>query len=442
MTKQLLEDKYDLFIDAFEEEMSLFPNDETGEIIRRVSQKHSFDISDKDFIYHLVKRIYKSWVDMDDDYFDIVTCWTLGTYFFDAWVTYPYVFINAIKRSGKTRLLKLMSVLCNNCVYTMSLKEAVLFRLPAVKGTGLFIDETEQISGREKSDLRELLNAAYKRGVSVFRMRRNPQTEKFEPDQFEVFVPIATANIKGIDDVLADRCITLTMERSLNTQITDKVEMFELDPKVRLFKYMMYDKTSNLVSIVHDDITKTYTLYISLINTNYTNNIINTFNTTNTDIINDFRKAKITGRDLELWLPLFIVKEVFTEVYSDIISIASKYAEERRTTDVMEDYTSNIIVTLARFIQDKNAEEFFLLNDICHLYNQENEIDEKNKWAMKSRRLQNQLKKLKLINERRRVGQGVEVRLRFDKIKSWIKRMGIEITPVEEKQETLVEKEF
>ncbi|MEM3063165.1 MAG: hypothetical protein QW303_06460, partial [Nitrososphaerota archaeon] len=184
MQQELLRDKYDMMIDWTCEQIFLFPDKNIQEIVAKAQDEFNYEIDGK-FLYHLLKKILKFWIDMEEDYYDIVACWILGTYFFDIWITYPYLFINAVKRSGKTRLLKLMSHLCKDGIYTMSLTESVLFRLPSIKKCGLFIDEVENIASKEKFALRELLNVAYKKGGKVFRMRKNPYSEKYVPEEFE-----------------------------------------------------------------------------------------------------------------------------------------------------------------------------------------------------------------------------------------------------------------
>jgi hypothetical protein len=424
--KSLMADKYDMAIDKILEEMRMFPQRALDTII--VETLSSFDLQlDTKFIYHLLKSIFESWIDMDENYYDIVTAWTLGTYFFDVWMSYPFIFINAVKRSGKTRLLKLLSYLSNNGVYTMSLKEAVLFRLPSIRKCGLFIDETEAISGHEKTDLRELLNVAYKRGAKVFRMRRNPQTEKFEPEEFELFVPIATANITGLDDVLSDRCLSLYLKRSDNKSITDRVEFYERDRRIRLFKFIMASgskeaQNASSVTLVRDACMKNYLSIIDYIDTSDTTY---TSDTTDSSDVKLIQKNDITGRDLELWLPLFIVKSIFTEDITDLVSIASEYVKERRTTDIMDDRDTSMLIFLSNFMSGRDQREFVSYNEIVNAYNFSEGLDSRSKYAMNANVLVRILKRLKIIIEKRRTNTSREVRLDIDEMKKRIERMGI-----------------
>ena len=242
------------------------------------------------------------------------------------------MYINAVKRSGKTRLLKLIAKLASNGIYTAELTEAVLFRLPSVKNCSLCIDEAENISSKEKGALRLLLNSAYKKGMKIYRARKSKATEKYVIDEFEIFMPISIANIYGIDDVLEDRCITIILERSSNIGITSKPEYFDLDLKFEMFKYIIDELAVHTsVGSACQYVKKQYTNYRLLssilrttgmpkqaFNTTYTTNTIYTTDILDTEdnkeleyIIRNTLKSGILGRDLECWYPLFIINSHF-----------------------------------------------------------------------------------------------------------------------------------
>jgi hypothetical protein len=47
------------------------------------------------------------------------------------------------------------------------------------------------------------------------------------------------ANISGMEDVLNDRWITLSLEKSSKTQITSLMEIFEYDDKIKETKELL-----------------------------------------------------------------------------------------------------------------------------------------------------------------------------------------------------------
>jgi len=85
--------------------------------------------------------------DIEEQHYKIIALWIIGTYFHKQFATYPYLFFNAPKSSGKSRLLKLVASLSWNGRYLISISEAVLFRT-ASKRT-FCIDEFERVGSKE-----------------------------------------------------------------------------------------------------------------------------------------------------------------------------------------------------------------------------------------------------------------------------------------------------
>ena len=110
--------------------------------------------------YRNLLEIYKKYCDWREEYYPIVSLWTIGTYFHQKMLTYPYLYFNASKESGKSRSVRLITFISDGGEMVNSMTEAVLFR---TKGT-LGIDEFERASRKGSENLLELLNSAYKRG--------------------------------------------------------------------------------------------------------------------------------------------------------------------------------------------------------------------------------------------------------------------------------------
>ena len=158
------------------------------------------------------------------------------TYLHKQFNAYPYLFVNAMKGSGKTRLLKLIAALSSNGEITAALSQAVLFRTS--NDTTMCIDEFENIGSREKSDLREILNACYKKGSKVKRMRKKKTIDGEQQviEEFELYRPLAMANIWGMEEVLGDRCISYLLEKSSNPIITKLIEDFDDNDCIKSIK--------------------------------------------------------------------------------------------------------------------------------------------------------------------------------------------------------------
>ncbi len=424
---KLLQDKWELMIDRIETERNISIFD----LKKEFGDQY---VETPEFAFYLLKRTLYDWVDVDEEYYQVIANWIIGTYYIDYFVSYPYLFLNAVKRAGKTRLLKLISNLAFNGVYTSSLTEAVLFRMPTVKQCTLTLDEAESISLKQKSSLRMLLNSAYKKGMKIFRARKDKKTEKYVIDEFEIFMPIAIANIRGIDDVLEDRCITIILERSKRIDVITKPEYFELDKKFDIFRSIMRHLTS--VGSVDFSIKNMYTDYTTLrdILLHYnTNNTTYTTYTNLEELILNLLKKDIIARDFECWFPLFIINHFFCpNGVKNMLETAGNAVKERKITDIVEDRDTSILIFVGNFIQDRQQDEFFSISKMTIKFK---EIDGSD-WLRPSV-MSKILKRLKVVIEKRRLARGVEVRLDFEKIENKCKELGIVLNVMDEKQDTL-----
>lgn len=147
---------------------------------------------------------------------DIVALWIIGTYCFPIFDTFPYLYFLGVKRSGKTKTLLLINQLAFNAILSSNISSPVLFRLVEAQRCTLSLDESELLFDKnQKEELRELLNAGYKRGAPVYRISK--VKDDLNIGCFEVYGPKAIANISGLDTVLEDRAITITMVRTTNS---------------------------------------------------------------------------------------------------------------------------------------------------------------------------------------------------------------------------------
>ena len=170
--------------------------------------------------YEFIIKTLKEYVLLREEYYNLLAIWIIGAVNIKNFNTYPYLFINAMKGSGKTRLLKLVTKLSGGDVLN-SLTEAVLFRTEGPLG----IDEFEGVNKKGGENLRELLNSAYKKGIKVKRMKKVKTItgEEQQVEEFDVYRPIAMANIWGMEEVLSDRSITLILERSAKSNVVNLI---------------------------------------------------------------------------------------------------------------------------------------------------------------------------------------------------------------------------
>src|SRR5712672_1822792 len=99
----------------------------------------------------------------------VIALWLMATHIWPAFDAFPYLVVtSATKRSGKTRLLELMSFVASNSRLVANISPAALYRTISADKPTLLIDEAEMFSSA-KSEFRSLLNSGYRRGQTVKR---------------------------------------------------------------------------------------------------------------------------------------------------------------------------------------------------------------------------------------------------------------------------------
>lgn len=406
------------------------------------------------FMYNEIIGVLKDYIVLEESQYKIIALWLIGTYAHEYFNTYPLLFFNAMRGSGKTRTLMLISALGmgGDGSVQNNLTEAVLFRIPRGKTT--CIDEVEQIGNKEKATLRELLNAAYKKGMKVCRMKKTKkkndqgQLEELQvAEEFEPYFPIALANINGLDEVLSDRAITLILEKSDNPEKTKKTENFSNNMKIQWIKQCLvkfgvvisgvvtkkyYEKWNFWLKSKYNY--TTYTTYIhNTNNTNYTNNRVIQEYLANVDserveidldtdqFFEKMDSAGIVGRNFELFSPLLILAKFIDDMlFDDIFDIVKSMANEKKQTE----YTESKDVLLFEFVLSKENDlngEYIGIKDLTKEFREfTNEQDNEDKW-LNEKWMGKALKRLNLSLDKRRMKTGMEVRLNYQKAKEKLK---------------------
>jgi len=369
--------------------------------------------------YEKIKEVLKYYLDMKEDYYSLIAIWILGTYWHKDFNSYPYLYFNAMKGSGKSRALKLICRLAKNGQVMASPTEAVLFRTNNCLG----IDEFEGVANKDKNAVRELLNGAYKKGIKIMRMKKVKSISGVEMvvEEFEVYRPIIMANIWGMEEVLEDRSITLILEKSDHPFKTRLVEDF-YDNKV--IKYILqHILRCSLCSVVSlKNINLMWNNYIAnefktTLTTPTTYNTLTTLTTPNHPLFKKIFKSNIMGRDLELFLPLFFIAEFLgQEIMVEIIKIAKEITTSKQESQEMEskdimvyDFVSKKESTISTYYSVKR------LTDEFREFSEETEDWLNSKWFGRA------LKRLNLTLDKRRLGRGIEVSLNVAKAQKKIK---------------------
>lgn len=167
--------------------------------------------------YRAVERLFDRYVEFGEAHTtDVLALWTVGTYLYPLFETYPYIGLWGPPGSGKTKTMDVAQHLAFNMRCTADITPAGVYRLMDATRGALGIDEAERLGRRGDpwaEELRQVLNAGYKRGAVATRAEKGPN-ERFEVREFAVYGPKMLANIRGLEEVLRDRCIVIPMLRA------------------------------------------------------------------------------------------------------------------------------------------------------------------------------------------------------------------------------------
>lgn len=334
-----------------------------------------------------------------------------------------------MKGSGKSRLLGLISELSHEGSMQNSMTEAVLFR---TNGT-LCIDEFESVGKKGFENLRELLNSAYKRGTLVKRMKKQKTFtgEEQVVETFNVYRPIAMANITGIENVTGDRCIKIIIEKSINEKKTKLIENYRNQEKIKVLKFTLTKLSSlecSLCSVVSPEhlsllwnsfiLEQPYTL------TTLSSLPHKTTLTTLKILKISFEKIKdsgINGRDLELSIPILVIslwiegglKEGF---FDETLNTLKFISDEKKEEEFVESYDISLIEFCSQQVE-KEKEYFVSIKDLTKDFRSFLSVEDE--W-INERWLGRALSRLKLTKQKKRFNWGICVILDIKKAKEKI----------------------
>jgi hypothetical protein len=396
---------------------------------REESDKLRFELGK---IYEEIVEILKIYCDLPEPCYNIITLWIIGTYLHQEFESFPFLYFNAMKGSGKTRVEKLISHLAkgSNGEVQTGITEAALFR--SEKGSTLVLDECEGITSKESQKLREYINAAYKKGATVLRNKKVKKdgAENYVIERFEPYRPIVLANINGMEDVLQDRCMTLILEKSQKPQFIKLIEDFSTNPAILSIKaklleiqcrMCMYVDARNLISkwnfFIKERYIYTQDTYIH-IHTIPTYTYTPSLSPTDYELFNRFNDTNIDGRNLELSFPLFIIANFLNEevLFKTIDSVKEIMADKRE-----QDFIENKDVALIDFVSQRlDNNSFYSITSITNDFREflQSEVGDKTinpEWVGRA------LKRLKLVKIKKRQSNGIMIILDVQKAQDKIK---------------------
>jgi uncharacterized C2H2 Zn-finger protein len=379
-------------------------------------------------LYITVKKAFETYIEFEDArVYDFLTLWAIGTYFYHLFNSYPYLYIGGTKQSGKTKLLTLLSLICHNAIFSNNISTASAFRLVQSGRCTLLMDETEKLNNPDREiDFRNMLYAGYKKGALVYRTHK----DTLKPEPFEVYSPKAIANIRGIEDVLEDRCITLILKRGKNLDIVNREIPLELEvwQQIRDMLYAFYlscfyefteltehNELSHL--LVRDVSEKNEQANIS--KNNLTSKCENAVSSVNS--IGEKDKNVLKQRELELWKPILTLALYFNRYFNGLFHEIFEFAKQKATEKEVENRTETLDLILVKtLVSIVKKDDFYKVSEIKNAMGEY--FDEPQKW-LTTKWIGNALRRLGFTEKRRM--KSYEYFLSAEKIKDLAERLGV-----------------
>lgn len=160
----------------------------------------------------------------DKRYALLIAVWSLGTYLYDVFSFFGYLWLNSPeKRCGKSLLMDILEKVTAKATPRLNnASEAAIFRIAAQKHT-MLLDEVENMRGQDREKyaaILTLLNAGFSAGARV------PRCEKIEGEfavtYFDAFCPKILAGIARVVDTIEDRCFKVPMVRKAPGERVDR----------------------------------------------------------------------------------------------------------------------------------------------------------------------------------------------------------------------------
>lgn len=153
----------------------------------------------------------------DDRYYKIITLYIVMTYYYEAFSSIPYLYLNGEKGSGKSTLAAIVDCFSFNSKFAIDITESAMYRSITLEGGTFILDELETLTSRAKSQeskFAAILKGGYYKEGRIFRTNTD-QNNKTEA--YSVYGPKVLCNIFGLDDVIEDRCIQIKIPKVLLT---------------------------------------------------------------------------------------------------------------------------------------------------------------------------------------------------------------------------------
>lgn len=241
---------------------------------KKLKEFIDIEIDKPEKVFGTMKELFKKYIELTDERdYDLTVAWSIGTYFFRIFWSYPFLNPKGPKKSGKTQLLDLLTNTCFNAKKARPTLAALCDTVDSLRGTYL-IDQADYLRQREKEEILDILTDSYKREGGKRRIVELPKNGSRKVIESETYSPKAFASIKELPEDLRDRCLIIPIIKS-SSNFPEPSEENEDWQNIRNICYQLLIAGYKEVETIYQNLKEEYR-----------------------------KSSELIGRILDLWIPL------------------------------------------------------------------------------------------------------------------------------------------
>jgi len=314
----------------------------------------------------------------------LIAFWLLGTYFFEIFNFYGYLWIvSPTIRCGKSLLLDLLSQLAfNSTGRLVNPSVASIFRLIAHNKATIVLDEVERLRNEDKEEfsaLMAVLNGGFQKNSIVTRIEKTKGG--FTPINFPVYSPKVLAGINRVSDTIEDRSFKIEMTRKTKSERIQRLHLAKEGKEFQRLRSDMFLWALLYASEVAE-------VYEGL------------------DEIEAI--SSLNDREKDVWEPLLSIALVVDETsisnfFDTLVSLALDMSKRNSEKNIMEEAIPNFISLVDEMFPTDKKQYFISSNDLY----QQVQNDENLSFITSKKSLANFIQKLGLFPSRMRIGSSI-----------------------------------
>jgi len=322
------------------------------------------EINGKELFERILNKIKFHVEHIAENEYYIDTAFVLASYLYPMFETAPQISLNGIKASGKSRLGKVIELLCFNGKKTVNSSTAALYRLASIEQATLIQDEEENLSAPDFTERLTFFNSRYERGnkrtVLISKGRNYIRRE------FDVYGMTVFSSISGTNHVLESRTIPIIMRQTRKENPINEREPKQQNPEWQKIRDDIYIWAMQN----HKKIKENYEAL-------------------------EENPTQIKARDFQLFRPLIAaVKTIDEKITEKIIEYGENNLKESRNFSNTGSW-EYILITKTLKAHEGKTEVIVRLNELTHLIREEL-MDENGKAQPSSRWVRATLRKMGL----------------------------------------------